>query len=123
VERIKPLEAIWASIYRAILPADDCTILACPCHIQRRSTIQILSWVGVDVGHQAIDVVVCELRSGVLLRNMRNEWRTVLVGIVERRNGVLHTVMDVGLVATICGPELSCIKATLGGKLVLREQV
>jgi hypothetical protein len=113
VERIEPLEAIRASIYGAILPANDCTSLACPCHIQRRSTIQILSWVGVNVGHQAVDVVVYELRSGVLLRNLCNEWRTVLVDIVERCNGVLHTIMDVGLVATICGPELSCIKATL----------
>ena len=123
VECIEPLKAIWASIYCAVLPADDCTSLACPGHIQRRSTIQILSWVGVDVGHQAVDVVVCELRSRVLLRNLRNKWRTVLVDIVERRNGVLHTIMDIGLVATICGPKLSCIKATLGRKLVLGEQV
>lgn len=123
MQRIKPLKAVWASIDCTVLSTHGRTRLTRSRDIERCSAIQILRRIGVNISHKAVDVVICEVSARVLLRDESCEGRTVFVYVVQGCDSVLHAVVHVGLIASVCRPELSCGKAALGRELVLGEQI
>ena len=120
---VEPLKAIRARIDRAVRASRIGALLRSSGDVERRSAVEVLGRVGVDICHQAVDVVVREMRPGVLLGNDGGEGCAVLVHLIESRDGVLHAVMHVRHVAAVSRPELSCVETALGGKLVLGQQV
>jgi hypothetical protein len=123
VQRIEPLKTIRARISRAIRTSRVWALLSRPGDVERRSTVEVLGRVGVDISHQAIDVVVREMRAGIFLGDDGGEGRAVFVYFVQRCHGVLHAVVHIGHVATVGGPVLSGIETALRGELVLWQQV
>lgn len=123
MQRVKPLKAIGARVNRAIRASRVRALLSCSSDVERRSAVKVPGRVGVNISHQAVNVVVREMRAGVLLGDDGGERSAVLVHLVESCHRVLHAVVHVRHVATVGRPELSCVEPALRGQLVLRQQI